>query len=138
MFETYCLKLIFLYSKFFGVSECFVTQRAYNLPAIKTRTTNQCAQNWYTDVKYELYQPLATVVMGSYEPIKDMSWGALTGSGTELSEMPPRTDAIQFMLLHHCIHTSYLLFCFFFSEILRNCLTSPYQFGHSYLSVRKL
>ena len=59
-----------------------------------------------------LCQPLATVVMGSYEPFKDMSWGVLAGSDTELSEMSPQTDPVSHESLHDCIQT----LCVFFSS----------------------
>ena len=79
-----------------------------------------------------LCQPLATVVMGSYEPFKDMSWGVLAGSDTELSEMSPQTNPVSHESLHDCIQ----ILCFFFFflrylsyEIFLNRYT---DFGHSW------
>ena len=75
-----------------------------------------------------LCQPLATVVMGSYEPFKDMSWGVLAGSDTELSEMSPQTDPVSHESLHDCIQILWFFWFFFQISILRNFLTSLYRF----------
>lgn len=136
--HIWCLKLIVsnwvFYIQIFRCFRVFCHLAYVQLRAIRTGTTNQCAQNWFTDVKYELCQPFSRVVMGSYEPIWELPWGVLTVSDIELQEMSPRNDPVSFMPLYDCIHTLYVFF--FFRNLSYEIFWHRYaDFGHSNLGV---